>query len=690
MNFRAYRFLAVFLSFSAALQAQTNLSSDLPIEFDGITNTLVARQNATFVHEDLTLIADEIRFSKEKNEATATGNVRLNLKGSRLVAAQASYDLTTKQFSAADFRMGFFPYMITGKHISGTSGKFVIRQATVHTSQTGSIQPNLYVTKMTLRPGDRTTGVNVGAALLKAGAVPLLPLPFLNARVPNRESFEFETEAGHSGRNGLFLRTESLYSATERLRVGANLDYYSKRGFLVGPRVAYKTPTSSTSVDTGYISDSGERGEDVRDIAIGEERGFVELKHKQTLSRVELTAQSQYWSDSEVLRDFRPGAYGRSQAPESFVEAVLPLQDAYLSLFAGYDPNNFDSVTEKLPELRIDRLPTALGHTGVYWSFYNSFSHREREALDYNRYDGILTFDRPTALKPWWQFTPVVSGRYTYYDETTSTASSVDRGLWMLGFDSQWSLFKNYDVQAPLWEINGLKHLVQPIVQYRYMPRASAGSAEIPAIDARVFDTNLRPTDFFYMANADQLDSLNLVRFGLKQSLLTRNPKGRGFPTRELLTLELYQDYNFETPATTADAHPRWDSFYILSEASPCAWLSFGVFARLNWDEQKWQEHRLYATLRDGDYRSATFSSRYLEDDIHQYALFLSQKLTDRLTLFADMTYDVELHELSDAFYGLQQRLRSGWLLQYGLQRRTNDSRDSDTRFTLRFRWLNF
>lgn len=684
------RMFWIFLLFPLALFAgERNLSSDLPMEFDGKTNSVVAKQNATFVDNDLMVVADEIRYSKNDDTATATGNVRMNFHGSRLVAEKLTYQMKEHRFSAENFRLGFFPYMISGKRVSGTPDKLVIENATLYGSQTGSLAPNMYAMRMTLEPRKRSTQVNMQAGLAKVGPAPLLPIPALWMRVPRAESLHMDMELGNSKTYGTFLRTQSLWPVADNFKAGANLDYYTKRGWLAGPKFLYETSNVYSELSSGYISDRGNRGQDLRSVDISQERGFVDWRHKQRLGELQLTQQVQYWSDSEVLRDFRPKDFRENQAPESFTEAVLPWHNTYISLFARYDPNNFDLVPVTMPELRIDRTPSAFLNTGIYYSSYNSFAHIEQGAKSYDRYDGIFSLERPTALTPWWQINPVAAVRETYYSDpsgATISSGSVSRTLGQFGFDSQWSFYRIWEVHNSLWNIDGLKHTVQPVVQYRYMPAAGAHSSEIPNIQNHVFDTNLRPTDFFYMADVDNLSSMNLIRLGLKQSLQTRNATTGQFPTRDLITLELYQDYNF----TDTTDHPHWDSFYILAEANPCDWISFGVFGRANFDLGIWQEHRMYMTLKDADYRTLTLGTRFLRNDIEQYNVIFTQRLTDRVTLFLDTTYDAQLKDFSDLFWGVSQRLRSGWQAQYGIERHTNDTRNASTQFTFRFRWINF
>ena len=681
--------LLFLLPFS--LFAQQNLSADLPMEFDGVHNAVIARQNATFEGKGITLIADEIRYSKNTGQAVATGNVRLNIKGLRLVAAKVTYKTDTGFFTAEDFRMGYFPSMISGKSLEGTAKKIILHHSTVYTSQQGKIVPNVYSTEMVIHPQEESTKVELMGALMKVGPAPLLPIPYAVVDIPKQQELDLRATMGYDNAYGAYVRTESLYPVNDRLKLGGNLDYYSNRGVLFGPSYAYQSESIHSTLSTGFIEDDNiaQRGVDIRGMPIPEGRGFVDFKYKQDLGPLQLTEQTQYWSDSDVLRDFRPDAYKNEQAPESYAEAVLPLQDSYLSAFTRYDPNNFDPVPETMPELRLDRLATPIANTGAYYSFFNSVAHIDEAPLFYDRYDTILTFERPTAINSWWQVNPVIGGRYTYWDNTIagSPNSSYQRLLGEVGFDSQWSFYNIYEIKNDTWGIDGLKHTIQPIVQYRYLPAASAGAGQIPDIEGRVFDTNLRPTDFLYMSDVDNLESLNLIRLGLKQSFQTRDSTTGDFPTRDLMTLEFYQDYNI----TATTDHPHWDSFYTLAEINPNDWISVGVFTRMSIEDLTWQEDRLYMTLKDGDYRSITFSTRFLQDnDINQYTLTYLQKLTDRLSFVSNLSYDFDLHAFTQVMVGVSQRLRSGWELVYSVEREVDDARDSDTGFKVHLHWMNW
>jgi len=96
---------------------------------------------------------------------------------------------------------------------------------------------------------------------------------------------------------------------------------------------------------------------------IGERRGFAEWEHQQQLTdNLTLTAQLNYWKDSAILRDFRPEAFFNVQEPDTFAESVYTGKNYFVSAFVRYQPNSFQVVQQRLPEVRFDMLPLAVGN----------------------------------------------------------------------------------------------------------------------------------------------------------------------------------------------------------------------------------------------------------------------------------------------------------------------------------------
>lgn len=673
------------------MAAQTNLSSDLPIEFDGNSNSLVARQNATFVHDELTVTADEIRFSKDNNIAVAEGNARITFHGGRVVSTKIVYDVQNESFSCEDFRAGIYPYMIKGKSIEGDNKAVTIRNSTLYTSQTGKFVPNISVARARLNFDGDKTGVKIDRAIAKIGPIPVLPIPVAAFSLNDDRNISVELEAGNSDTDGTFLRSATLYPITSNIDAGLNLDYYSKRGWLYGPKAEIKGETFSSSLSSGYISDRGERGSDLLNNPIDQDRGWVSWQHLQDIGKnIHIANQTQYWSDSEVLRDFRPRDYTTQQAPTSFTEVAYTPWGWNISAFSSYELNNFDVADQvtKLPEIRVDKLSAPIGNTGLYYSWLNSASWLEKGTLSHRRIDSLLRVQYPTKLADNWSIVPIASARYTQYDSLQNSDESLGRLIGEIGLDSKWTFNRIWEVKNDTWKIDGLKHLMEPIVQYRYIPSADTHNDEIKQIEDDVFYTGLPTIDSYNATELDELYERHFVRFGLRNTLQTRDTDpNASSPTRNLLRLDLYQDFNF---TTTDTAGKDWGDFYVLASAYPASWLETGAFFRLNWEEMGWLEHRYFLSVHDADYRRATLYTRYLKGDTEQYGLEAMQRLTDRLSLYGEVVWDVRTSDLSELHYGVRQRMRSGWEVIYGFTRRDNDSRDSKTQFRIAFKWAAF
>lgn len=85
---------------------------------------------------------------------------------------------------------------------------------------------------------------------------------------------------------------------------------------MAGPSASYDFATDQShttgELTTGFIHDSGRRLTDILGRPISANRGIVEWTHRQIwVEHLTLNAEVNYWSDSEVLRDFRAREFFR-------------------------------------------------------------------------------------------------------------------------------------------------------------------------------------------------------------------------------------------------------------------------------------------------------------------------------------------------------------------------------------------
>ena len=73
-----------------------------------------------------------------------------------------------------------------------------------------------------------------------------------------------------------------------------------------------------------------------------------------------------------------------------------------------------------------------------------------------------------------------------------------------------------------LLAVDGLRHIIEPSVTYAYMPNPSTPPAQLPQFDSALPSLLLLPVQFPDYNNIDSIDSENVIRFGLRNTLQTK------------------------------------------------------------------------------------------------------------------------------------------------------------------------
>ena len=120
----------------------------------------------------------------------------------------------------------------------------------------------------------------------------------------------------------------------------------------------------------------------------------------------------------------------------------------------------------------------------------------------------------PLAVGPV-KVAPFVGARYTYYGED-ALGDSNGRMLLSSGVRTSTRVWRLYDVHSRLWDLNGLRHIILPNVDY-----------------ITAFHSSTSATDLLQFDGVDALDEFQVVRFGLLQRLQTKRPRRRRVPTGE-------------------------------------------------------------------------------------------------------------------------------------------------------------
>ena len=711
---------ALILAFAAALPvagqhagkpAQPQISCAGPTTIDFTTGDTIFKPDARLEDGDLLMTADEIRYSSRTGLAIAIGHVTATLHADRLLADRLEYQRSDGTFFAKSVRIGTYPFYIQGSSAEGSSKEVVIHKATIVYREPGSWQPNISASTIYYSPGHY---LRIGNSFAGVGSARPLPVIRFRQDLTRQPSVSYVTiDGGSRGDLGLYAEAAMHWPIATGFTAGPDLGIYTKRGFMAGPVADYDFSSGGSSVksilDSGFIHDfdSKDRLDDVVGKPVPANRAYLTWNHKQVIDGdFTVDGSVNWWKDSEVIRDFRPKEFVNVQDPDNFLEAAYTGRNYFISVFTRFQPDVFFPVQRRLPEIRFDLLPTAIGG-GLYERFGAGLaSLRENppeQGLDLasKRLDAFYGLSRPVSYRGWLDFYPVVGARFTDYRDTRGAqlAGGAARTLGELGFDADLKSSATFNYKNPVWQIDGIRHLLTPTLSYRYIPNADKAAAAIPEIDRNTFSGYLPILELGDMRALDQLQAENVLRLGLKNTIQTRDP---AYGSRDLLRFDVDDDIRFKR----APGQGRLSELHTELEVIPAKWLEFSAEDTFSSRSYAQKELNANVTLRDADVWSVAAGVGYLTDNYGRYAIpgvgtfpitgldayhFETKfRVNEAYQVFARIDYDDRAHVFADQYYGVYQRLANTWIVQYTLSIQGGPGRNNGVGFNVNLEIAHF
>ncbi|MGB0375163.1 MAG: hypothetical protein ACPGEE_04020, partial [Opitutales bacterium] len=170
--------LLLYLISAVVLRADLpELSSINPIEFDEVSQKLVASNEATFNFKDIRLKADVITYYKNFNLLNARGEINFVSNNHRLLSENFSLDVESNTFAINKIKYGAWPYYITAKSAGGDEEKINFNQGVFYYGDPHPLSPNLKAETVTIVNNDIEKKVIFRDATLRIGKVPVFYLP---------------------------------------------------------------------------------------------------------------------------------------------------------------------------------------------------------------------------------------------------------------------------------------------------------------------------------------------------------------------------------------------------------------------------------------------------------------------------------------------------------------------------------
>jgi hypothetical protein len=322
----------------------------------------------------------------------------------------------------------------------------------------------------------------------------------------------------------------------EGYRGRLDLDW-TQRGPRAGAKIWYTRRKYWGFADASGIFDQeaeDDFGDKLENIDAPDNRGRVLIRHRQMLEKDwQVQFELSYLCDKNYLRQFEPLEFWSGKEQETLVYAKKAQEDWAFTAMVKQRLNRFQEQEEALPELTFWILGKPLGDgLATYYSENRGSVTRYRYPNDDTRDDSDyflrgdtrheLTFPLQAGV---FDVTPFAVGRLSAWEDDPPGGGKNTRWFGQLGLRAGTHLWKTMpEVRSKLWNIDGLRHIVQPEVT------AFLGST------GDVHPKHLFPIDDDVEQNLERLSG---VTVGLHQRLQTRRGVGKDRRTTDWMRMNL-------------------------------------------------------------------------------------------------------------------------------------------------------
>ena len=626
------------LAWAVNLQAQEQLPwfiTPLPgggeVEYD-LTSGLARATNAMVTYGNAVLTAQQIVANPNTGLVIADGHVRIQ-QGEQLWASEhIRYSFRTHQIEGDQFRTGQAPLFAEGSTLRADITNHLYTASDAMLTSEDIAQPliKVHAKSIKLIPGRK---IEARQATLYIGTIPVFYFPFYSRNLTEHAG-HFNLLPGYRTAFGPFLLATYTWWLSDELDGAVHLDYRQKRGPGVGPDLNYHLGKWGSGTFKYYYTHDGDTAADNLGVPIPEDRQRVYFSYDANpATNLFAKAMVRYESDFAVVRDFFEGEYRRDPQPDSFFELNKFWRNFSLDAYVQPQVNRFLETVERLPDIRLTGYRQQVGATPVYYESESSAGWYKRAfaidagtngpppGLDYSaaRADTYHQLLLPETFFGWLNVIPRVGGRFTYYSESSGPGATTDeqyRGVFNTGAEVNFKASRLWPaVTSGLFEIDGLRHILEPSANYVFVPSPSVAPNQLPRFDYELPSLRLLPIEFPEYNAIDSVDSQNVIRWGLRNKLQTK----RSGQVVNVLDWNLYADWRLKPRSDQTTFSDLYSDLYF----RPRSWLTLESLIRYDIGSGNWRMAYHTLTIRPSSVWSWSLGHYFLRDDLSPSPLAL-------------------------------------------------------------------
>lgn len=672
---------------------------DYEHDLAGGTNGMLVRYGGAV------LTADSVTVDERTGEAAADVRVRIQRAEEIWVSEHVRYNFVTRRIEAEQFRTGRPPFFAAGAglHAETTNQVYTATNGVITSDDVAQPGVKLRAKYIKIIPGQR---IEARQATLYVEGVPVFYFPYYTQHLDERSS-KFSLLPGYRSIFGPYLLSSYAWFLSPEVDGKAHLDYRERRGVGAGPEVnLHLGRWGEASLRYYYLHDINPMA-GVTNTTMPHNRQRLNFSY-QAMPATNLAVKSvvRYQGDADVVREFFEGEYRHDPQPSTFLEVNKFWQNFSLDAYVQPRLNDFLETVERLPDVRLTGYRQQLGASPLYYDSESSLGYYRRLFADTNappyttnysyaatRGDTYHQVTLPETFFGWLNFTPRVGGRFTYYSDTSGEGAQPDeesRGVFNTGAEVSFKAARVWPaMQNDFLQVDGLRHILQPSVNYVFVPRPNVLPHQLPQFDAELPSLELLPLEFPDYNAIDQIDSRDVLRLGLGNKLQTK----RNGAVVDLLKWQLYTDWRLQQSRDGTNLS-RFSDVYSDLAFKPRSWLTLESKTRYDVANGVWRMSLHTLTLQPNNSWHWSLGHFYLHsDDLPPYTglgegnnLIMSTifyQLNEDWGFRASHYYEARTSTLQEQAYTVYRDLRS-WTgaLTFRVRENPSGPRDLTLAFT--------
>jgi len=454
---------------------------------------VIGVDNVVITYKDVTLLCDKIVVDMVTKEAVADGHVILLEGEYKFLGEKVHYNFEQQKGKIIEAEARGDPWYGKGDTAAKVEEKeYCIDRGYLTTCNLPHPHYRIQARKVKIYVNDKVEAFHV---IVFLGRYPIFYFPYYVHPLRDKRP-RVTIVPGRNSRWGYFVLSAWRYYLHEWSRGYIHLDWREKKGLGYGTDYKYNFGYFGKGLSRFYYTNENHvitTEENIEGQSVSEDRWRVQVRHKWYIDSDTLAVgEFNKNSDKLFIKDyFFNDEYEKESQQRTFVSVIKNRPGYNLSLFFQKRTHNFFTVLEKLPELKLELKSQRLRDTDFYYKSTTAFSilqkkyedtlYERQPKMKANRFDTDHEFSYLTKLFRFLTFNPYFGVRQTWYSVDASCTESKFRSAYTLGTRFSTKFYRVFDINSNVLnlDINGLKHVVTPSIDYKFMPEPSVKASEL-------------------------------------------------------------------------------------------------------------------------------------------------------------------------------------------------------------------